>query len=278
MTPGRVYTYEELDGIGELERDAFRQDFIRAAGFEHFLIFRVVEPSGCNIWVTVTRAAAEARFSPDDRELCARLALHLSPALACHAALLRIDFEKRAYQRAADMLAFGVITLDHAGNVVSIDAAAERRLRQSEELYVWRDRLRARTGDARLQAAIRKALTAPDTHSCHVGEATDLLIMPVERRVDASIGTPRLLVYLSGRDYQRRDASRHLASLFDLSETQARLAMLLANGRTLSASADALGITEQTARTYSKQIYQRTGTCRQGELIQRILTSVAMLD
>ena len=54
--------------------------------------------------------------------------------------------------------------------------------------------------------------------------------------------------------------------------------MLLANGRTLAESAAEIGITEQTARTYSKDIYARTGTARQGELIQRILTSVAMLD
>jgi len=279
MIPGRVYTYEELDGISALTDDAFRKDFLRAAGFEHFLIFRVIEPGRCNIWVTVTRPASGASFSQDERALCAQLAKHLSPALACHAALLKADFEKCMYQRAANMLAFGVIMLDGAGQVISIDVAARRQLEQSDELIIAQDRLCAHFGDRELQDCIRDALAANDTRSCHVGDVSglDLLIVPVERRLDAGIGTPRLLVYISGRGNSDRETSQHLARLFELSGAQARLAMLLVNGRTLSQAADAMGITEHTARTYSKQIFQRTGTTRQSELIQRILTSVAML-
>src|SRR5215207_3025189 len=48
MEPGRVYIYEELAGCG-LTDDPFRRDFLAPAGFAHFLIFRVVEPAGCNI-------------------------------------------------------------------------------------------------------------------------------------------------------------------------------------------------------------------------------------
>src|SRR3546814_5978691 len=63
MQPGRVYAYEELDGIAAKERDDFREDFLRAADFEHFLIFRVAEPGGCNIWVTVTRDRKSTRLN-----------------------------------------------------------------------------------------------------------------------------------------------------------------------------------------------------------------------
>jgi DNA-binding CsgD family transcriptional regulator len=280
MIPGHAYCYEEFEGIGTLADDPFRRDFLLEAGFEHFLIFRVAEPGGCNIWVTITRALATGMFLQADRDLCARLAAHLSPALACHTALLRAEFEKTMYQRAADMLSFGVMTLDATGQVLSIDAATRRRLQQCDEILIVRERLCAPCDDKRLNAAIRRALATNDTQSCHIGDVggIDLLIMPVERRLDGAAGMPRLLVYLSARENSDRDASRHLAGLFDLSQTQARLAMLLVNGKTLQAAATAIGITEQTARTYSKEIYQRTGTSRQGELIQRILTSVAMLD
>ncbi|HZG32617.1 MAG TPA: hypothetical protein VEZ59_05040, partial [Sphingopyxis sp.] len=88
MQPGRVYAYAELDGIAALARDAFREDFLRAADLEHFLIFRVVEPGGCNIWVTVTRSAAMPDFDADDRRLCERLTRALVPALSCYSALL----------------------------------------------------------------------------------------------------------------------------------------------------------------------------------------------
>jgi len=58
MQPGRVYGYEELAGTD----DPFRRDFLLPAGFAHFLIFRVAEPMGCNVWITATREAAAAPF------------------------------------------------------------------------------------------------------------------------------------------------------------------------------------------------------------------------
>src|SRR3546814_7255179 len=88
MQPGRVYAYEELDGITAKERDDFREDFLRAADFEHLLIFRVAEPGGCIIWVTVTRPAAAAPFGVDDRDLCARSEAHTSELQS----LMRISY------------------------------------------------------------------------------------------------------------------------------------------------------------------------------------------
>ncbi|MBV9509414.1 MAG: hypothetical protein JO303_03925, partial [Caulobacteraceae bacterium] len=106
----------------------------------------------------------------------------------------------------------------------------------------------------------------------------DLLLAPLAPRPDLAPGGARLVVYLSARGRLDRDVSAQVAILFGLSGGQARLAVLLAGGYTLAEAAGTMGITEQSARTYSKQIYARTGVSRQGELIQRILTSVAMLS
>lgn len=280
MQPGRVYAYEELDGIAAKERDDFRENFLRAADFEHFLIFRVAEPGGCNIWVTVTRPAAAAPFDADDRDLCARLAHMLVPALACYAALLARATETQIYRRAADLLSFGVVTLDADGRIVGIDDAARRWIDGAGGLAVRGDRLLASESRVDLPARIAAALASGEGEAIHLGDADgiDLLLVPLAARADAGQRAVRLMLYLSGRRAPQRDYSAHVAALFGLSDTQARLAMLLANGFTLAEAAAEIGITEQTARTYSKDIYSRTGTARQGELIQRILTSVAVLD
>src|SRR3546814_14381327 len=110
MQPGRVYAYEELDGIAAKERDDFREDFLRAADFEHFLIFRVAEPGGCNIWVTVTRPASAAPFWVYDRVLCARPPHMLVPPLACYAALLARPTETQVYPRAPHYTPFILVT------------------------------------------------------------------------------------------------------------------------------------------------------------------------
>jgi DNA-binding CsgD family transcriptional regulator len=130
-----------------------------------------------------------------------------------------------------------------------------------------------------LQRSLRAALDTQRVQSQHVaGRAGfDLLIVPVDRPLWADRDDTRLLVYISGRERDFRDRSSHIAAAFDLSPTQARLATLLVEGRSLTAAAKEIGITEQTARTYSKEIYSRTGTSRQGDLIQRLLKSVITL-
>ncbi|QNO28867.1 helix-turn-helix transcriptional regulator [Sphingopyxis sp. OPL5] len=280
MQPGRVYAYDELEGVAAIDHDAFREDFLRAADFEHFLIFRVVEPSGCNIWVTVTRSAGEPAFGADDRVLCERLARALVPALACYSALLSRSIETQMYRRAADLLSFGVITLDSVGRIVAVDDAARRWVDEAGVLAIHGDRPHAVQRNVDLSQRIAAVMESTEAEAIHLGDAdgVDLLLVPLASRADAGPRGVCMMLYLSGRRPSRRDISAHVAALFGLSDTQARLAMLLANGRTLAESAAEIGITEQTARTYSKDIYARTGTARQGELIQRILTSVAMLD
>ncbi|MEZ5708304.1 MAG: hypothetical protein R3E02_02820 [Blastomonas sp.] len=280
MQPGRVYRYEELDGVAEIGRDEFREDFLRAAGFEHFLIFRVTEPEGCNIWVSVTRSPDMSDFSDAERALCARLARAMVPALACYSALLARETETRVYRRAADHLAFGVVTLDAHGKVIGIDDAARRRIDESGWLKISSGRLCASEPRIDLASRISAMIESGKNEAIHLGDCDgiDLLFVPLAARADAGPRAIRLMLYLSGRRAPDRDMSRHIATLFGLSETQARLAMLLANGRPLVDAAAEIGITEQTARTYSKDIFSRTGTARQGELIQRILTSVAVLN
>ena len=62
----------------------------------------------------------------------------------------------------------------------------------------------------------------------------------------------------------------HLMNRFDLTLAEAKLAHRLANGAALKEAADALGIREQTARTYLKRVFQKTETCRQAELVHKI--------
>jgi DNA-binding CsgD family transcriptional regulator len=58
-----------------------------------------------------------------------------------------------------------------------------------------------------------------------------------------------------------------LARAFGLTPAQGRVACHLARGRSLEAAAARLGVKKETVRNHLKQIFLRTGTCRQGELV-----------
>jgi DNA-binding CsgD family transcriptional regulator len=90
-------------------------------------------------------------------------------------------------------------------------------------------------------------------------------------------GAPAVIAYLQGDS--RSDADRHeqIAQLFGLLPSEARLALALSRGLTIAEAAEALGLTIETARNYSKKIYAKTGTRGQSDLVRLILTSVLAL-
>lgn len=65
-----------------------------------------------------------------------------------------------------------------------------------------------------------------------------------------------------------------LCRLYGLSRVETSLVCRLASGEALSEAADVLHIREQTARSYLKQIFIKTGTKRQAELIVLMLSSL----
>jgi DNA-binding CsgD family transcriptional regulator len=61
---------------------------------------------------------------------------------------------------------------------------------------------------------------------------------------------------------------------FGLTPAEARLALHLAAGETLRSAEAKLSMTYETARTHLKSVFQKTGTCRQAELVIVIVTAI----
>ena len=61
---------------------------------------------------------------------------------------------------------------------------------------------------------------------------------------------------------------------FGLAPAEARLALHLVAGETLRSAEVKLSISYETARTCLKSIFNKTGTCRQAELVIVILTAL----
>ena len=64
-----------------------------------------------------------------------------------------------------------------------------------------------------------------------------------------------------------RDDLAALRNRFELTPAEAKLALRLAAGDTLRASARTLGVSYETARTTLKSVFHKTNTCRQVALV-----------
>jgi len=68
-----------------------------------------------------------------------------------------------------------------------------------------------------------------------------------------------------------------LKNRFGLTPAEARLVLRLMAGDSLRAAAKALDIQYETVRTHLKSIFQKTGTCRQAELVIVVVRALSEL-
>jgi len=279
MVPSRVYRLAELvrDALPEASR--FVTDYLRPAGIENLLIFQAAELGGCRAWVTVTRGPGSDDFSAAELALCEELARQLGVSLGLFAALQEERMRRQLYEHATRQLNVDFLLLDgHGKLLLAQDQAA--RVRGLGLCLAPDGRLHAprKDYDAGLQRAVAQARDERLGQVMHICDTPylDIFISPIAH-VQPPLGpeTAAIVLYLHAGPLQV--SSNNLEKLFGLSATEARLAAALVRGRTLTEAAVDIGVTEQTARRYSKVIFGKTGANRQSELVRRILGSGAIL-
>lgn len=190
----------------------------------------------------------------------------------------------RATEEALDLVDLAVAILSAEGRVLHANRAARALFANGEGLRERDGRLAAPalTDTVRLQAAIGHVL-----HSgTGVARRAPLLAMPRE-------GKPPLVVSVlptSTPAEEPGDAAasvfavdpatdvaamlKPVSQLFRLSNVEAELATLLATGSTLGEAAAAMRVKEPTARSYLRQIFGKTETNRQTDLVRLMLLSL----
>jgi DNA-binding CsgD family transcriptional regulator len=84
-------------------------------------------------------------------------------------------------------------------------------------------------------------------------------------------GSPVALVTVTDRDRDRRRRQMNLRRRFDLTFTEAALAVEILKGDGRKAAARRCGISDATAKTHLANIFEKTGTHRQAELVRCLL-------
>lgn len=87
----------------------------------------------------------------------------------------------------------------------------------------------------------------------------------------ANTERPLALVQLIDPELELPPIAGSIGRHYGLTGVECRLAELLMRGRTIQEAADAMRLKEQTARTYLKQVFQKTGTNRQVDLVRLML-------
>lgn len=233
-------------------------------------------------WLAVGRTCDD--FGRADMALLNALVPHIEISLRNFAALDRERSRSGVAGEAVRRLNFCWLKLDAQGRILDRDPNADAVLDASPIFKRSADG-RLALGDAVTDRNMRAAIAAlvgqsnGRARAIRLGEQPwlDMLLMraPDDSLIDAM--EPRIIAYIHGDAWDRGDRCEQMSDLFGLTPKESLLAIALSRGLSIREAASGLGLTESSAREYSKRIYAKTGTRGQADLVRLILTSVAML-
>lgn len=239
----------------------------------------VEEATGADASLTITREGDD--FSSRDSALLSAIAPVLRGVLRLYVALERERFAASLTAEAVRRLHFGWITLDRAGHVLDCDEQGAIMLSNS--------RILSRSTAGRLSAtpallereiylALQRVADNPQGRSRAITLSRDpwldMLLVPANRKTISPLATPAVIAYVHGDSWHSADRCEQLAELFGLSPSEARLALAISRGMTIAEAAVEFGLTTESARTYSKTIYAKTGARGLPDLVRIVMRSV----
>ena len=207
------------------------------------------------------------------------LAAHSRPVASTDAGGLMASVADQFASFALDCVETAVFVLDSDSGIHYANAAA-RRLLEDGRLSIRNGQLcsPAVGGTMALRRLINQCLEASSIAPAQMtfqrlGDVEDALCLAAvaaRRPGERQPVLPFVMVFASKPCETSLPDARQLRSHFGLTYMQAKLAIEIAKGEGLKACTQRLGIALSTGRTHLKQIFQKTETRRQAELVRVI--------
>lgn len=195
---------------------------------------------------------------------------------------------------ALDRLPLGVVVVDGRASILFSNSRGAQLLAAGDGLVMDRGGLCRTTRPSEtleLHRLIRDSIQEDQQNSNRDGHGTtralsvsrqgddrplSVLVAPLTGPAGDSGGAAVLIV--GDPNNRMLPSADTVARLFDLSDTEARLAVAMAEGLRIEEAAASLGVTVSSARTYLKRVFLKTGVDRQAELVALVMSAPALLD
>jgi DNA-binding CsgD family transcriptional regulator len=285
---GKIYVSEDLIADDDFARTEYYQDWSRKVGCFYVTGTMFEMPTGDVCTFGVHRPFGRKRFTPDDKALVAGLVPHLGRALEVRHVLSRAAIERQAALDVLERTQVATLVLGRNGVILYTNRQAETLLRTGDAIATTQGHLAVadRTISDWLMACVRSAVDVA-AGRCSVGGGTvplprgerlplSVLIAPFRPARDGfGADAPAAILFIRDPEGAAPSSAR-LQELFGLTATEAAVAALLADGRSIDAVAAAQNIKVNTARTHLKNVLAKTGTNRQAQLVALILRTTAL--
>jgi DNA-binding CsgD family transcriptional regulator len=280
------------DGLVISEREKDRHHYYDWHGRHSETRFRMVGQAhpapGAQAGVALHRTQHAGRYESDDLERFSFVYAHLQRALAIGFRLGSLSALNQATVEVLDRNSAAIVLLDDQRRVVLANRAADalRTASDGAGLSSKGVVLARRQDQAKLNTLIAEALsdvTLPVSGGFMRASRPSgkrpyaILVAQVRGRYPAlSTLRPAICILITDPEAKIPLPVDRLRSAFGLTSAEAKLAAVLGSGEDLRSAAAKLEITYGTARVRLADIFQKTQTRRQAELVQVLLATLVL--
>jgi len=267
-----------------VRRNEFYNDFLLPNHSRFVAGCRILETGDLTTVFGLHRGPEHGPFESADTELLERLLPHLRRVVTIRQRLQAAEANVATRQAALDRLPTAVFVVAATGAVVVMNEAARQLIRLGDVLLLQQGRLSLRRAaeDSRLQGLIREAATAAARRgagggslpiSRNGGGAYAALIAPVPPDQAGATAEPAAMILMTDPAAAPRNLGRTVIELYGFSQAEARLAVMLAQGRTLQEAADERRVGLETIRSQLRSLLAKARASRQVDLV-RVFTRI----
>tara|TARA_R110000823_G_scaffold130015_15_gene258015 strand:+ start:7175 stop:8308 length:1134 start_codon:yes stop_codon:yes gene_type:complete len=291
LPSGEAYSLHEYLSSSTLLASDFYRVIMQPQGWYDFLGLDIRDGTELDVRFRAGRYEGAKAFGDSEKQLLQALTPHLQRSIRLHTRFSRIERERAVYAGAVEQLRVATMILDELGQVLSINDAASALVALGDGIALVDNRPQLTDREANREFLL---LLARLRQPREEGGPRPVAAMQVPRRdgrgelglvarevprTDAAQGSgiPRTVLFISDPQQAAEPPQRVVSRLFDLTPTEANLALLLANGMSLDEASEKLSISRNTARAHLRAVFAKTGVARQSGLVRLILRSVAPL-
>lgn len=278
---GLIYSDHALIGEDTLRRSRFWNEWLAPQDMYGGLGSKLLA-TGPSFWIfDIQRGRNQTAFDAADIALLQLITPHLRRAMELGQAFQ----STRALTASYAKLPYGVVVVDSQLRVMHLNAAAESIMMRPRSTLRWKSGMLATMdpgSTAKLQQLVGEACArGAEAMSCSGGDLVlraegeggglDLALSVMPATGHASEQFPQVrqaVIYLRPLTLDLPDGFEdQLRRLFDFTPAEARLAAALASGTALKEAAMLQGIRFSTARSYLENIFRKTRTRQQSQLV-----------
>jgi DNA-binding CsgD family transcriptional regulator/PAS domain-containing protein len=290
-SPGAVWPSQQIVPYDELVVTDYYRDWLAPQDLLHHL-FGVLDRQGSVVtYLVFGRSESAEPFAGSEIALLRGLLPKMQRGFRAGQAFRRAQDIQRVAMEALDAMPMGVVLLTGTGGVIGANQNARRIIDDGQVLSIaegglwvdwgWR-KLRFRDLISRERGRERRnrveevpAFSVPRSAG---QKPLSVLVVPVREENEPEVeDKPAAIVFLGDPDRPVEIDPAQLCQIYGLSRAESRVVALLARGYRLDQVAEALGVAYETVRKHLKQVFAKTGTDRQAELVRLLVTGPAGL-